>query len=210
MLSRHALAELFDTHFPVELLKGIVVAIVDGYKENVGNLRDQEIDKCDSDWLSPLNRRALLETRIRSVTKQFAGEGVKTEIRSYSNGMTFTTLSAGPFLISVSMLPDDKILPTAADFRTEQSLVNHSLFAEYESPENRFAYFGILCHTPLRGTNMPQAIKVLFPDQHYSSVMYKIDLLERYGWVTESEELDQEVAEMPELTLRQSVQEEIG
>lgn len=176
-ISAAELEKMFDAAVPLLFQRQWLQLIRQCYTEADSARNAHGLLKPVADWHLPFLRRALIESQTAELAKRFPSLQVEMR-RTKVSAVPYLAITAGPFVITESKVDEPGQLPRDADFRTENSAVNYSLFAEENNTTDPL-YF-ILATVPHPSECRPRYARFIFPDSEYSRIYHDIDLLGRF------------------------------
>ncbi|HEY1380466.1 MAG TPA: hypothetical protein VGF55_26940, partial [Gemmataceae bacterium] len=179
MIAGKDLEAMFDEAMPPLFLRRLFDLIQKCYAE-ADSLRNQfGLRKPMADWVIPYVRRSLIESQAWELVGRF--KRLTPKVMTTANGPNpYLQVTAGKFDFTISMTHEATGLPRNAVFRSSNSLVNYSLFAELEQADTEAQMYAILTHVPHPTELCPAHVGILFPDKDYTTVIHRIDLVERF------------------------------
>jgi hypothetical protein len=177
MLGRDELVTRFDENVPYLFQRDLTKMVLECYKGADSAKNTFGLQKPVSDWLTPLCRHAFIQSHAFELAHNYS---LEPEYRRTKDGNNYyLAIKAGPFVVTLSKTNHPEKLPRDADFRTQNSAVNYSLFVD-EGNESDPIY-AILTNVPHGREPYPAFLQFIFPDTKYDLILHRIDLLERFS-----------------------------
>lgn len=179
MIPAADLEQLFDGSFAQLFQKEALQLIVKCSSEADTIRNSYGLHKEVAKWHLPFGRRAIIETQLFELAGRY---GLQAEFKHTRGGKNpYLAITAGNFILTESKVDEPSQLPREADFRTQNALLNYSLFAEFEDASQDNRIYVILAYVPSFEEPCPEHVEFLFPDADYSRVLHSIDLLNRFA-----------------------------
>ena len=177
MLGQQELEARFDEHVPYLFQRDLTKVVLDCYKDADSAKNNFGLQRPVGDWLTPLCRHAFIQSHAFELAQRYK---LEPEYRRTKDGNNYyLAIKAGQFVVTLSKTNHPEKLPRDADFRTQNSAVNYSLFAQ-EGNESDPIY-AILTNVPAVREPQPAFLQFIFPNTEYEIILHRIDLLERFS-----------------------------
>jgi hypothetical protein len=174
--SESEILESFNSSVPDEFCRQVLRRGFGGYQ--AANLRCSEFPLNEKHDLLPHVRRALFESDLRSIAKQFHFTA-SAELNKTKNSY-HTMVLAGQIALTASAVPSPDIIVRPAKFRGVLAATSQMNLYNEEEEEEGYIY-GIIIHGPNEDKPFqPGFCRIVFPDRNVEAYVYEIDLFSKY------------------------------